>query len=88
MITNSSIFLQKEDDADKLWHCDRRPLVSVEIARMRNHYGEVRGGVAKLKQDNTKAFSYETGMMMGPEAMDEEEIDPPLQQKKQQKGQK
>ena len=84
----TSLFLRKED-ADKLWRCERRKVASVEISRMRNHYRKVREGVArKLKRDNAKAFRYESGMMMGPEATDEAETDPPLQQKEQQKGYK
>ena len=61
----TSLFLRKED-ADKIWRSERRREVGVKIARMREHYRKVRDGVAKLKADNAKEFSYESGMM-GPE---------------------
>jgi len=64
----TSLFLRKED-ADKLWRSVRRRKISSKVSRMRNHYRKLREGVAKLKADNKKAFSYESGMM-GPGGAD------------------
>ena len=58
----TSLFLRKED-ADKLWRSVRRRKVSSKVSRMRDHYRRLREGVKKLKADNKKAFSYESGMM-------------------------
>ena len=64
----TSLFLCKED-AETLWQSVRRQKITSKINRMREHYRRLTEGVAKLKADNKKAFSYESGMM-GPEGED------------------
>ena len=79
----TSLFLRKED-ADKLWRSVRRRKETTKINRMRDHYRKLREGVAKLKADNKKALSYESGMM-GPEGEDSNEdtiIQPQVKRKR------
>jgi hypothetical protein len=72
-------FLRKED-ADKLWRTQYRRKENVKIERMRSQYRKLKEGVEKLKADNRKGLTYDSGMM-GPAGEDGEET-----QQQQQKG--
>ena len=62
----TSLFLRRNEDADKLYRKQRRRQENVKIERMRDHYRKLKDGVTKLKADNRKALSYGPGMM-GPQ---------------------
>ena len=58
----TSLFFGSEDIA-KLGRQLYRQKKSVKIRRMRDQFKKIRGDLEKLKKDNEKDLSYETGMM-------------------------
>jgi ribosomal protein L37AE/L43A len=68
----TSLFLRSEDQ-DKLWRKLHRRKEGYKITRMRKQYKKLREGVEKLKSDNAKELSYESGMM-GPAGAEEGEV--------------